>query len=294
MGAHHALLDTCVWLDLATDVAADEIVARLEDLIATTHFRLVVPQVVREEFDRHKANRAKQLAKKMSDRVKETVQYVNQYGEAENTAALIEPLRLFAKRIGDVANAAAVVVAQVEALMNGGETRKLETTPELLSKAAQRGYEKKAPFASGKNSTADAIILEAYLAFYQRHEPGQCTFSFITLNTSDFADPKDHRRPHPDLGEPFNTSAIRYSINLAEEINRLTTELPPAPKRDKKLLSEEIVRRIDLWPVEQYSQGICPSCGAKALVEGGWRGYTWHKLCAKCGRFFDTGEPMSD
>lgn len=294
MGAHHALIDTCVWLDLASDLAADEIVARLEDLIATTRFRLVVPQVIREEFDRHKADCAKKLAKRMSDRVKETIRFANQYGEAGSKAALVAGLEAFLKRIGDISNGAAKVVAAIETLLDNPESRRLETTSDLLRRAAQRGYEKKAPFASGKNSVADAIILESYLDFYHRHDQGQCSFGFVTLNKSDFADPKDERRPHPDLGEPFTTSAIRYSINLAEEINRLTKELPAAPKREKKLLSEAIVSRFNVWPGDDNSPGVCPSCGERALVDGGWRGYTWHKRCAKCGRFFDTGEPMDD
>ncbi|HEU5407538.1 MAG TPA: PIN domain-containing protein [Nitrospira sp.] len=294
MGDHHTLIDTCVWLDLASDPAADEIVARLEDLIATTRFRLVVPQVVREEFDRHKAECTVRLAKRMADRVKETIRYANQFGEARSKADLIAGLQAFVKRIEDVANGAATVVTRIEALLDDSETRKLETTPELLRKSAQRGYEKKAPFSSGKNSTADAIILESYLDFYHRHEPGKCSFSFVTLNKSDFADPKDQRRPHPDLDESFATSAIRYSINLADEINRLTSELPPAPKREKKLLSEEIVRRVDFWPGDHRSPGICPACGARALVEGGWRGHTWHKRCTSCGSLFDTGESIDD
>ena len=62
--AHHTLIDTCVWIDLASDPSADEIIARLEDLIATTHFRLVVPQVTKEEFDRHKADCTESLFQK--------------------------------------------------------------------------------------------------------------------------------------------------------------------------------------------------------------------------------------
>jgi hypothetical protein len=292
--AHHTLIDTCVWLDLASDPSADEIVARLEDLIATTQFRLVVPQVVREEFDRHKADSTEKLAKRMSDRVKETIRYAKEYAEDATKAELIAGLQGFSKRVEDIPYCASRVISRIEALLDSPETRKLETSPDPLRRAAQRGYEKKAPFASGKNSTADAIILESYLDFYHRHEAGQCSFSFVTLNKSDFADPKDQRRPHADLGEPFTSAAIRYSINLAEEINHLTNELSPAPRREKKLLSEEIVRRVDFWPGDHRSPGICPSCGARALVEGGWRGHTWHKHCTSCGRYFDTGESIDD
>lgn len=291
---HHALLDTCVWLDLASDPSADEIIARLEDLIASTHFRLVVPQVVREEFDRHKVDCTERLSKRLSAKVTETIRYARQFAEEEKKSDLIAGLELFSKRIKVIANAASQIVGRIEKLLDIPETRKLETTDDLLNRAARRGYEKKAPFTSNKNSVADAIILESYLAFFHRHPRGQCTFSFVTLNKSDFADPKDHRQPHPDLGEPFTDGTVKYAINLAEEINRLTNELPPAPKRQKKLLSEDIVQRVNYWEGNQLHPGICPACGKRALVEGGWRGFTWHKQCTSCGRTFDTGESIDD
>jgi len=292
--AHHTFIDTCVWIDLASDPSADEIIARLEDLIATTHFRLVVPQVTKEEFDRHKADCTEKLAKRLSVRVNETIRYAKQYAEESTKADLIARLELFSKRIEVAANAASQIVSRIEKLLDSHETKKLETSDEVLSRAARRGYDKKAPFASNKNSTADAIILESLLDFFHRHQAGRCSFSFVTLNKSDFADPKDHRLPHADLGEPFTAGTIKYSINLAEEINRLTSELPPAPRREKRLLSEDIVRQVDYWEGDHIRPGICPACGARALVEGGWRGHTWHKQCTSCGGLFDTGESIDD
>jgi hypothetical protein len=297
--AHHSLFDTCVWLDLASDPFADEILSRLEDLIATTQFQLVVPQVIKEEFDRHKVDCAEKLAKKMAVRVAETTRYARQFADEETRADLIARLEVFAKRIEAVPNAAAHIVGRIEGLFELPGTTKLETTDGLLHRAALRGYEKKAPFTSNKNSVADAILLEAYLAFFGRHQKGECTFSFVTVNKSDFADPKDHRKPHPDLGEPFADGSIVYSINLAEEINRLTTELPPAPKREKRLLAEDVVQRASGW-VDPFDDdrpiGMpkCPACGARALFDYGWRGFTWHKRCAACQRFFDTGIHMDD
>lgn len=296
---HHALFDTCVWLDLASDPSADEIVARLEDLIDSTHFRLVVPQVVTEEFDRHKVDSTEKLTKKLTARVTETIRYVRQFATEENKVDLIAGLEEFSKRIEVVANAASQIVGRITKLFDMPETKKLVTTDEILIRAAKRGYEKKAPFTSNKNSVADAIILESYLGFFNRHPKGQCSFSFVTLNKSDFADPKDHRLPHPELGEPFTEGSIRYVINLAGEINHLTNELPPAPKREKKLLSDEIVQRASRWvdPFEddrQTGMPRCPACGAKALFDFGWRGHTWHRKCAACERFFDTGIHMDD
>ncbi len=291
---HHLLIDTCVWIDLASDSSADEILARLEDLIATTHCGLVVPQVVREEFDRHKADCTEKLVKKLSVRVNEMIQFAKQFAEESTKDDLIAGLEVFKRRIKIVANSAEQIVSRIDKLLDSPEAKKLETSDEVLIRVAKRGYEKKAPFASNKNSTADAIILESFLDFFHRHQEGQCSFSFVTLNKSDFANSKDQRLYHAELGEPFTSGKIRYSINLAEEINRLTNELPPAPRREKKQLSEEIVRRVNLWEGDQHRPGICPSCGARALVEGGWGGNTWHRQCNNCGGIFDIGESIDD
>lgn len=296
--AHHTLLDTCIWLDLAADPQAAEIIDRIDDLIATTQFRLVVPQITREEFDRHKGTYAEKLAQSLKSRVKETTGLVKKYAPEAGKAELLAGLNGFLLHVGDVSKAAGLHLTRIEKLLDHAETKKLESSEEILRKAAERGVRKQAPFQGNKNSVADAVILEAYLAFHSRHKPDHCTFSFVTVNKSDFADQKDQRRPHPELGEPFSSGAIRYCINLAEEVNRLTDELPPAPQREKQHLPEAVVRRVDewgdFWDGVKFEPAPCPKCKAKALYDFGWRGMTWHKRCAKCGEFFDVGIHMDD
>ncbi len=290
--AHHTLIDTCVWIEMAGDPQAGEIASRLEGLIATTHFRLVVPDVVREEYARHKAGCSEKLAKRLSARVKETIQHVRDYADGEGKPALLAGLEAFSGRVADVSNAAARAADRIQALLDHPETRRLETTDEILRRAARRGYEKQAPFVGNQNSTADAIILESFLGFFARHEAGRCTFSFVTLDKSGFAAPKDRREPHPELGEPFADGRIKYSINLADEINRLIEVLPPAPRQEKKPLPEAVVRHVAEWQAHRYDPVVCPFCGKKALHDIGWRGFTWHKKCGNCDRFLDTGETM--
>jgi hypothetical protein len=290
---HYVLIDTCVWLDLVEDLAAEEIIDRLNDLLKTDRVRLVVPQVVRDEFNRNKEDKTKRRVKIMADRVKETKGYANRYGDPQTKTTLINELQKLCERIRDHKKTTDRVVARIDSLLDAQHVIVLASTTEVLEKAAMRGYRGTMPFTKHKNSTADAIIIEAYLEFYSRTN-SDSSFSFVTSNKKDFSSSSDERRPHKDLGEPFANSSILYSINFADEINRLTKEFLPVPEQQKNLLSDAIVHQVGLWPGSHQSAGVCPACKEKALVEGGWRGHTWFKCCLRCGQVFDTGESIDD
>lgn len=51
----HLLIDTCVWLDLSKDYRSQPLINALEDLVAANEIRLIVPQIVVDEFLRNKS-----------------------------------------------------------------------------------------------------------------------------------------------------------------------------------------------------------------------------------------------
>lgn len=297
---HHLLIDTCVWLNLSIDPVAEEIVEQLEQLVNIESFTLVVPAIIEEEFERHKPEHAKKLASKLSSRVRETLKYARQFNGPEENEVLLPALETFIVRIEQVSTAAEKMIERIDKILRHPDNKRITSSSDLLEKTVRRGCDKKAPFINNKNSVADAVILESFLEFISKHaENHNCTFSFVTVNTNDFSDRKDNRKPHPELGEPFSSGEVRFSINIADEINTLVNTLLPADTRSKNLLSNEIIQHVYSWPDAGLNLSICPRCkenkmeyiGGHPSQYGGWS--VW-QICRKCGFKWDTGIPIDD
>jgi hypothetical protein len=75
------------------------------------------------------------------------------------------------------------------------------------------------PLATGKNSFADAVIIELY---GQMAASGKGRCVFVTHNTKDFNLPNgDQRLSHPDIAQYFTRIKSRYFIKLVDALRAL-------------------------------------------------------------------------
>ena len=93
----------------------------------------------------------------------------------------------------------------------------LSPTPENYERVVERALERRAPFHRGKNSAADALLLEMYraavAALTSDSDDHRC---FVTLNVRDFsALGDDQRLPHPDCADVFADPRSHYFISLS-------------------------------------------------------------------------------
>lgn len=101
---------------------------------------------------------------------------------------------------------------EIAELLSHGKT--LKPTNAERARVVQRGLEKKAPFSSGKNSVADALLIELYATQLKRADPDD-VYGFVTSNYRDFSAPNgDHRQPHPDLAALFTGPQSRYAYQV--------------------------------------------------------------------------------
>lgn len=173
------------------------------------------------------------------------------------------------------------------ALVESDKATRLETSTSseaLRARAVSRALAKTAPFHRNNNSAADALIIEAALAFAKVDRHGQ-PFLLLTHNTDDFSDPKDTRKPHPDLAPEFTTHRIGYMTNAGAMLHEVQAGL----------IAPEVVERVErVMASNTPDEGACRSCGA--LARGHWRrsqyggGLSWHMTCGSCGESRDTGE----
>jgi hypothetical protein len=87
---------------------------------------------------------------------------------------------------------------------------KLKPTAADRARVVERGLAKKAPFSAGKNSVADALLIEMYATQVKKARPDD-VYYFVTFNYRDFSAPNgDRRQPHPDLADIFSGPQSRY------------------------------------------------------------------------------------
>jgi hypothetical protein len=250
------LVDTCVWLDLAKDSQQRPILSALEELVSDDRICLIVPSIVRKEFDRHRERVAEDSGRSLTGVVRRVRDIVERLGDAHGKRIALKQLQDVGHKIPILGDAAIDSIARIDALLSGGEV--IETTDAVKLKAANRAIAGKAPFHRQKNSMADAIIMETYAALIlPKGNPAGTRFFFVTHNVKDFSHPSaSDALPHPDFADYFSRVRSCYFIRLAEALRRvepflvsekiLEQEPMEAPRRLSEILAalEELLDKV--------------------------------------------------
>lgn len=83
------LIDTCVWLDVAKDQHQQSTLGVLEELIQHDEVALIVPQIVRNEFARHKAKIVQDAQRSLSGVLKRAKEVISQHGDAKRKRLIL-------------------------------------------------------------------------------------------------------------------------------------------------------------------------------------------------------------
>lgn len=213
----HLLVDTSVWLDTAKDIRGERLIAAVRTLVLQGEVELLVPQVVVDEYDRNRGQVTASLAASTRAHVRTVRAALAEHGRSGRNDELIKELDEVAVRGPLIEQLVVNRFSEVRELLENGHT--VAANDETLQRVVQRGLAKRAPFHHAKNSVADAVLIEIYrdrgagaLADPADH------YGFVTHNIKDFSDPKDHRRPHPDLQDCFTGPHSGYFIRLEDAL----------------------------------------------------------------------------
>ncbi|MBE9402550.1 DUF4935 domain-containing protein [Acinetobacter albensis] len=212
----YIFLDTCVFLDISTRKQDLPLVSILENLVKNRIIKLVVTDLVAEEYERNKEDVANKTAKRLSHEFKQVKAVVNEFAK-ENQEQVIEVLNDISTRLPLLTDANYVTIHRVERLIESAERISISERSKIA--AVQRGLDKKAPFHISKNSVADALIMEQFYEFSQGVDNADSCF-FITHNHNDFS-AQDHRKPHADFEDIFSRKNNYYFNNLVSAINQI-------------------------------------------------------------------------
>lgn len=209
------LIDTCVWIDLAKDHHQHTFLRALDTLMKEGKVSVIIPPLIRDEFQRNKDNIVGTNRASLSSALKRAKELLDQHGQASKTVALEELNAIDQRlpRLGDLSG----MIAFVERILDRAET--IPVTDAAKLRAVERGVAKKAPFHSKKNSVADAILIEAFADVVKGKGTTGHQFGFVTHNKNDFSVPNgDQRQPHADFADIFTKRKVRYFATLKDAL----------------------------------------------------------------------------
>jgi hypothetical protein len=216
------LVDTCVWIDLAKDPSQHAFLRALDILMREGKVSVILPPLVHEEFKRNKEKIVERNTASMSGVLKRAKDILNQHGKGVETVKALEQLNSVDQRLprlGDLTG----IAAFVEDILKRAESIPITDAAKL--RAMERGLAKKAPFGK-KNSTADAVLIEAFADVVKGKESTGHTFGFVTHNKNDFSIPNgDIRRHHPDFDDIFTKRKVRYYPTLKDALQTVQSDV---------------------------------------------------------------------
>jgi hypothetical protein len=215
------LIDTCVWLDVAKDPKLHPLIGVIEELLRHRAMEVLVPSLVREEFQRNRERVEKESAKILTTHfrlVKEAITKAG--GDPRRQRAVLSHLDDVNHKIPLVGGAAASALGRIEKLLMSGIAVE-PTTPARL-RAVERAVGKKAPFHRGKNSMADAILIETFAECVNDKKAAGVRFALVTHNKHDFSvENGNQKQPHAHFAGVFSRIKSLYFVNLAEALRRI-------------------------------------------------------------------------
>src|SRR5215218_4193778 len=155
----HLLVDTSTWLDLARRRDGQRWIVALKVLVHQREVELLVPPVVLEEYDRNRDRAKAAMTASIAQRFKMIRQDLVDYG-GDDDAHAVEVIEDLSRHLPLVGAMTTRNFAEIRELLSAG--RSLEGTDEEERRVVQRGLAKTAPFHRGRNSVADALLIELY------------------------------------------------------------------------------------------------------------------------------------
>ena len=218
MSPNKLLIDTNHWLDLPSDYRLTPVLTAIEQLILADKIELIMPQIVLDEFARHRDHVAEQRRRSLTSHLQCARSAVEQFADAVTKPDAIHQLDEIQKGIAIKGSISERTTRTVERVM--ATNAPVLTNDRVKLRAVDRGLAKLAPFHRAKNSMADALLIEIF-AEVSADDPASDHY-FVTQNIRDFSQHKgDQRLPHADLERIFHAATSHYSTSLVDVVRSI-------------------------------------------------------------------------
>lgn len=208
----HLLIDTSTWLDLGQRRDGQRWIVALRVLIHARQVNLLVPPLVLDEFDRNQPRIEASMTASIATRFKLIRQDLMTYG-GDNDAHAVEVIDDLARHLPLVGAMTTRNFTEIRELLSNGQV--LSPSDIERRRVVERGLSKSAPLHRGRNSVADALLIELYGTAMAAADLVSNPHAFITSNSDDFSQLNgDKREPHSDLSGFFDGTGSRYALGV--------------------------------------------------------------------------------
>lgn len=195
--------------------------AKLARLIDDGKASIVVPELVRAEWDGCKKTIETQIAKEVVEARRFAMRFVSFMDEIESSdlsahVSSSDPISM-GQRIADHR------IDAIETILNSDATTRVAVSAQAETLAIKHALEKKAPFGM-RNSMADALIFLAAVEWVNGQKPDNSVF--VTHNTKDFSDEKRaddgvsfKERLAPDLESLVEDNGMKFGAVIGRVLN---------------------------------------------------------------------------
>ncbi len=181
LGMTSVLINTNVWVDMVGAEKGSETLAVIERLQDSGAIRLLLPEVIVEEWKTHSAAKLAQPETEYRQKLLKTL-------PQSVAASLHDEVRVQRRAMEEIAG-------RVEIFFSKATEIKLVRSVESHVMSLFR--KKLAPFHANEKSNNDDLLHFPTVRWCRQH--GVASLCFVTINKSDFADPSDRNALHPDL-----------------------------------------------------------------------------------------------
>jgi hypothetical protein len=220
--------DSNVWLRFIEEEKTAYLAKEVLKLITSGQVKLLVPDQLHAELERHMDRVLTTKKEGLNTYVKHAKGLAPLLDEAERPN-LDRLCGLAEKKIPEFSMQYDETYRVIQDILANNKAVHISTSPAVKIAALDRALNKKAPFTRDKNSSGDAVLLEAVLGFQE--ENSKDSLYFVTLNSKDFSNGSNPKEPHDDLRDTFVRLNIRYSIlpaDVIEELGKIV--VPPEVK----------------------------------------------------------------
>lgn len=216
----NVLIDTCVWLKIAEDHRHTPLLQVVRGAVALKKMQLIVPRVVLDEFHRAKPRVVKASERSSASHFQEVRRAIDKVGgNKRKQKTALNFLADVQHKLPQIGRPIETTLGEIDEILKKASI--IEASDAVMLKAADRALHRKAPCHQDKNSIADAIILETYIAEAAKRAAGT-RYAFVTDNHTDFSLPNGNRKlPHPDFASVFSKIRSMYFTNLAECLRKV-------------------------------------------------------------------------
>jgi hypothetical protein len=232
------IIDTSTWLDLANP-RLEEVLIELEEQVKNGITVLLTCDIILEEWENNKQRVFNNVVDSIRSHAKSALRMAELLPVKEKQE-LKKIVQKYTKVQTEQEKLAEVCFSRIEKLIRDSELFIIEDSLKL--DMANRALTKQAPFHNHKNNMADALLYFGAVEHVGKEHQIATDLIFVTSNYTEFSDPNDFKKIHPDL----HKGNVHFFNNLAQALKMRKEAIDLMDEYNEQLFWNAVQMHVDM------------------------------------------------